>query len=127
MRAGLRTARRRASDEASPHSHNINTLSPLRLSSRIARASRERFLANFERQKPSLFRGTVARLQFVWWCQKHPFTKIAQRFEAFAKSGEPGKVLTFFLYRIPSPRSCRATQSSVPVESCFWRANRCDV
>jgi len=119
--------RSRPSDAVKLHSHNIKTLNPRRLRLRTARASRERFAANLERQNASLFRGTVARRQFVWWCQKHPFTKMAQRFDTFAKSGEPGSAFTFFLYRAPSPRSVRPTRISACVESCLCRANRSEV
>lgn len=66
-------------------------------------------------QKEEFVIGTVARRQFVWWCQKHPFTNTTHPPLLFAKSGEPGKERTFRRYDSPMERKHDATLCSADV------------
>lgn len=78
----------------------------------MAVASRRRFARNFSCQNRVFLLGTVARGHAVWWCQKHPFTKIAQRLERFAKSGLPGRSLLLRVYLTCFLHRWRATVCS---------------
>jgi hypothetical protein len=99
------------------HPQMTVTFHPIRFSARHAAASRRLFRANLFCQKARLVRGSAARRQFVWPCQKQPWTKIASFAGRRITSGVPGSALQLKAARTPILRTSARTSLSgaVPV------------
>jgi hypothetical protein len=82
----------------------VTTRQPFCLSALVTRRSRRLLISIFVVQKTAFVRGSFARGQFRWPCQKQPFTKIAVFLDLMEKSGCPGRLLSFRRYFSPNSR-----------------------
>jgi hypothetical protein len=78
-------------------------------------------VAIFDFQNSTLVSGNLALGQLAWPCQKQPLTNMATFADLTAKSGLPGRVLSFRRYLTPSRRRRAATLSSGDVGLFFTR------
>ena len=107
------------------HSQTMRTRKPRALNWWHLVASRRLLSCNFCFQKRFLDFGTREPAppfvlgQFLWPCQKHPFTKIAHRRVRFARSADPGRSRFRIRYRIPRAATSLRTSSSALVFACL--------
>ena len=94
------------------HSQITMTLQPSLRRSAWLRASRTTFLRNLFSQYSTFVFGLDAILQEGWRCQKHPCTKITDRYFGKTMSGQPGRSFRWRRKRNPSPWAMRRTASS---------------
>jgi hypothetical protein len=94
------------------HSQIISTRHPMFSSAATARASRSTFAASLGSQYSLRLFGLEARRQPGCWCQKHPWTKIANRWRGNTTSGRPGRSRRCNRKRYPRACNSRRTISS---------------